>query len=101
MVLSKEAIKEVFMQAGDQTDYVIGLYKLVVPDFDSVEDMGGFPEVNQESDKLIFKLAIDFDKQHHPNVTAGGAWLNYGFNTNDQLQEGQVSLANCNIRYKN
>lgn len=81
--LSKESIDSVFKQATHQGEYVIGLYKLAIPEFDNVEKMEGFPEISVRTSDYIFDKAIEFDKLHHPGVFSGGIWMNNGFSRAD------------------
>ena len=72
-------IDEIFDQAMQQSDYVLGLYRLAVPDFDQVPGPVPYPKVPKDVHAYIFHKAIAWDKAHVPNVMAGGAWLCCGF----------------------
>jgi hypothetical protein len=90
--LTAEAIDAVFDAASEQADYVLGLYRLVIPDFDRVAKVQRWPKVSPAMTEYIFARAIAFDRLHHPGVMAGGLWLNVGFSTDEQLRGGQVTL---------
>jgi len=81
--LKKEEITSVFENSKHQFEYLIGLYKLIVPDFESVRRIDGFPVISVKTNEFITMLAVNFDKEHHPGVFAGGLWLNRGFSTSD------------------
>jgi len=76
--LTIEMIERVFNQAEHQKDYLIGLYRVVI-NFDSVKRMNHFPKVSQKTSEYIFKKAIEFDRENHPDVISGGLWMSMGF----------------------
>lgn len=77
--LTKDMIDEVFKNAKTQADYIVGLYKLVYPDWDSISKVLGYPAVSDATNTYIFKKAIDWDYWNARNVISGGAWMNHGF----------------------
>jgi len=81
--LSKETIDSIFANATHQSDYVYGLYKAVIPDWSSVIQFNGYPQVSNNTSSYMMRLAIDFDTKHHPNLVPGGALLNNGFSSTD------------------
>jgi len=86
--LTQEQIDEVFDNAKHQCEYVIGLYKLAFPlTWDMIQKVNGYPRVSKATNEYIFQKAIDFDKVHHPNVMAGGAWMNNGFGGKDGIDD--------------
>lgn len=95
----QKRLQEIFEQSDHQNSALIGVYKLVLPDWDNIKEVDGFPEVGKELWKHICNLFIDFDRQHHPNVFHGGIWLNNGFSSNDRLEPWEISLENCNLIY--
>jgi hypothetical protein len=89
MHLSKEHVDRIFERAKHQQDYILGLYKAVIPDFNSREKIE-WPEVGEELGKYIFKKAFKFDRTNHPGVLPGGAWLDKGFSSNPELDAWEV-----------
>lgn len=81
MILTKEQIDKCFEDVEHQADYIANIYKLVYPDWDNIKFIDGWPTAGKELHEYIFKKAISFDKEHHPNVINGGAWLNSGFSS--------------------
>ena len=79
VTLTKEQIDKIFDEATHQADYVLGLYKSVVKEWDQIQDMNQFPYCHPKLNEYLFDKAIKFDRQHHPNVISGGAWMNNGF----------------------
>jgi len=45
---------------------------------------------------------MDFDQVHHPNVMAGGCWMNTGFSTlqGAKLRDWEVSLEGVEVCWK-
>lgn len=89
MIISKEKIDRVFETAKHQNEVVIGLYKLAIPDFDEREHVKP-PEAGEGVNSYICQRCITFDRLNHPGVMAGGAWLNWGFSTNRNLNDWEV-----------
>jgi len=71
-----------------QADVINAVYAEVVSDWDSVEKLDGYPKCGKALREEIFKRCIEFDKVHHPDVMAGGAWLNCGFSGLDSSNLG-------------
>jgi len=90
MILDKETIDKIFKKPKHQNDAVLGLYKTVIPDFDVVEKVQGYPRANPELNKYIFSKFMEFDRKQHPGVMPGGAWMNWGFSSDGNLNEWEV-----------
>jgi len=92
-------ILDIFGSAETQSEVLVELYKLALPEWDRIEKVHGFPEVGLEFWKFICRELIEFDRRHHPDVFAGGLWLNNGFQSNSKLDPWELSLANCTVTY--
>lgn len=101
--LTEAAVLACFENADDQQDVLVALYRLVFPDWDDIERLDGHPAVNDRTWTAICRLFIEFDQAHHPNVLAGGLWLNSGFSSGHKLGDWEVSLESVtawpNTRY--
>ena len=95
----QQRLQEVFEQAEHQDSVLVGLYKMLLPDWDRIERVEGFPLIGQEMWRYIWNLFIHFDEQHHPGCFKGGVWLNNGFSSSDKLGPWDVSLDRCNVIY--
>ncbi len=94
MPLTQETIDEVFAEATHQLDYVLGLYRKAYPTlWDRIKSVAGYPKVSKITSEYIYGKAIEFDKEHHSKVFAGGAWLNSGFSTDEGLKDWTVKPA--------
>jgi hypothetical protein len=91
--LAKSRIEKVFRDAKHQSDAVIGMYRLVYPDWDAIASVNGYPAVSDATGKCIFALAIAFDQKNHPDVMAGGCWMNHGFSTDPSIRDWRVRPA--------
>ncbi len=93
-------LQKIFEQAKHQNSALIGIYKMLIPDWERIDSLEGFPEVGQEMWRYICNLFIDFDQRHHPDVFNGGIWINQGFSSSDELGPWEISLDQCNVIYK-
>lgn len=91
----KERILEAFTQNTNQQDVVVDLYRLVLPDWDQIQNLKGYPEIGMELALFICRRFQEFDRCHHPNCMPGGAWLNWGFSVNRSLDPWGISLEKC------
>jgi len=102
--LNYHDVEKLFEEHTHQTDVILGLYKLVFPDFDSIKKFNGFPTINEETNEKLFRLFMEFDRKHHPGVIAGGLWMNHGFSTLDadkyQLNNWEVETKTADPIYK-
>jgi hypothetical protein len=98
--LSAAAVQACFENQTHQGDVLIALYRLVFPDWDDIDQIEGWPSVNEKTWKAIARMSMDFDKVHHPNVMAGGCWMNSGFSTmhGAKLRDWEVSLQGIEVR---
>jgi hypothetical protein len=101
--LTEVAVKACFENQTHQGDVLLALYRLVLPDWDDIDRIEGWPTVNDRTWKAIARMFIDFDKVHHPNVMAGGCWMNSGFSTVDgvKLRDWEVSLQGVTVHWAN
>lgn len=99
--LSKEDIDAIFEKAENQGDYIIALYSAVIPDWDKVDHVDGYPSSSREMNTYLVEKAMEHDKKHSPECMAGGAWgLNYGFSEDNSVPMWEVSTDSCRVIYK-
>jgi hypothetical protein len=91
-------VKNLFVDLDHQAEILIALYKMVIPDYDRLVEMQGWPAVNNYTWEEIALLFVDFDKDHHPEVFSGGLWLNRGFTTGD-APDWTADLSKCELIY--
>ena len=95
----KDRIREIFKENDDQAEVLYLIYMLIFPDWDRISIVHGYPEAGNELWKFICREFISFDQTHHPNVFAGGIWMNNGFSSNFNLAPYEISFENCRIEY--
>ena len=95
--LDRQAVNLVFQNAKNQGEYIIGLYRMVYPDWDRIVKVNGFPRVSDADGKHIFEQAIASDKILHPDVLPGGGWLNNGFGVSDGIADGTCMQADYTL----
>lgn len=93
----KDYVKTIFDKAQNQGDALVGLYRMVLPNWDQIERIHGYPQAGEALWKHICRAFMDFDRVHHPNVMASGIWLNSGFSVNKELGPFEISMANCSV----
>lgn len=98
--VTKEQINKIFEGSKDQADACVGLYKLAFPDWNNINKIDGWPKIGQEMAEYLFRKWTEFDRKHHPDVMAGGLWLNKGFCTlnNDHL-EWEIDISQVKLTY--
>ena len=102
-ITSKEKLQhrlqEIFETAEHQERALIALYRMLIPDWDRLERLEGFPVVGQELWQYICQLFIDFDQQHHPQLFNGGLWINTGFSSSRELGPWEINFDKCILIY--
>lgn len=79
--ISSEVLDEIFSRAKNQGEYILALYRHVIPIFDKIDKVEDYPVCSRETWLDIARRAQLFDTRHHPNVIPGGMWMNSGFST--------------------
>lgn len=92
-------LQQIFEQAEHQEAVLIGLYKMLIPAWDRIERIEGYPVVGQAMWKYIANLYVHYDQEHHPQIFNGGLWLNQGFSSSEDLGPWEISMDRCNIIY--
>ena len=101
ITLVPDKIDSMFENEDNQYDVWLNLYRFVFPDWDNIKSIAGYPLVSNDTSTYIFERFIAFDKIHHPDVLAGGCWMNKGFSTDSsgKLDDWKVYLDECEIEY--
>lgn len=83
----------------DQGLMLEALYRMIFPDWDRIIALDGWPECNKATAVYITKRFMEFDREHHPDVLNGGAWMNSGWSQQGQdLPDWHVRT--CPVRYR-
>ena len=95
----KEHIKAIFDKDQHQEEVLIDLYKMVLPDWDFIKKIEGFPEAGNDLWQFICLHFQKFDSRNHPDVMPAGAWMNSGFSVNRELSPWEIGFKNCTLVY--
>lgn len=95
----KDHLRSLFEKHDTQGAVLEDIYRLVLPEWDLIERVHGYPEAGDSLWQFICRLFMDFDSRHHPDVMTGGAWMNTGFSVNRELDPWEISFKNCNVDY--
>ncbi|WDP89024.1 MAG: hypothetical protein HUN04_04470 [Desulfobacter sp.] len=102
-ITSKEKLQhqlqQIFEQAEHQQAALIGLYKMIFPNWERIERLEGHPVVGRHMWRYIANLFIDFDQRHHPKVFKGGLWVSTGFSSSNELGPWEISFDRCRVIY--
>jgi len=96
-------VKSVFASYTHQDNVLLGLYKLVLPDWDRIDYIvEGKPHIGEEGWREIFMLFQAFDQEHHGAecILPGGLWLNLGFIMDKNLGPWEVDTSRMKIAFK-
>jgi hypothetical protein len=95
----KKLLEPLFEEKDHQQDVIVAIYKKFIPDYDDIEKISGYPKCGKVMNVWLVDKFIEFDKKHHPEVMAGGAWaLGFGFSSSEKMG-WEVSLKNCAFTY--
>ena len=75
-------------------------FKMVLPDWDLIRKVEGFPEAGNDLWRFICLCFQEFDRRNHPDVMPAGAWMNSGFSVNHELSPWEIGFKNCSVVYK-
>lgn len=95
--LKKDELDKLFETKKHQADVVEAIYRMIFTDYDSIEKLNGYPRVSRETNDYFFDKFIAFDKEHSPDVLAGGLWLNKGFSTDECITVPFTVVVSANI----
>ena len=94
----KELVDRIFSEAKHQQEVLQGLYSNVLGvSWEQIIYINGFPKTGKEFSDLIWRKSIDFDRKHHPDVIAGGCWMNSGFSTDYELEPWEVDFSSVEL----
>ena len=95
----KQNIDRIFQESPSQSDALLAIYELFVPEFPNAKKLKGYPSIGDEGWKYICKKFMQLDQKYHPEVMAGGLWMNKGFSVDRNLKGFQISMENCALEY--
>jgi len=95
----KEKIDECFKNKTHQSDCVVAVYKMAFPNWDQITKIEGWPSVGRGISEYLFRKSMEFDRKHHPDVFAGGLWMNNGWSTEEKLGRWEIDMSTAKAKY--
>ncbi|MGO9531067.1 MAG: hypothetical protein ACLP3B_07785 [Syntrophobacteraceae bacterium] len=97
---SKQVIDDIFEAAQSQEEALVKIYKRYFPDWDSIKFIHGWPTCSKEMWRYICQKFQALDRKYHPNVLPGGAWMNNGFSSTENLKGWELDKTTSQVEYK-
>lgn len=100
--ISKEQIDNVFKNAKEPSDYIVELYKIIFPEYETqkIKITKGYPKVSHATDKYIWDKVMKWDKKHHI-IPEGFYWMDYGFtDIGEDIPDWMANLSGVIYEYK-
>ena len=97
--LNREAVEALFETCTHQGEVLVGIYRMVFPEWDRITSLKGYPRVNHDTWGHIAKLFMALDAKHHPDCLPGGAWMNTGFGSCNDVPDWEADLSECKLEY--
>lgn len=93
--LDRERVKEIFESATESSTPLLAIYRMVLPEWDEIATLEGWPEVNKATWLKIATMFQKLDQKYHPEALPGWLWMNKGFSTSNEELEDWVALVDC------
>lgn len=100
--LNEEMVKALFASCSKEFDVLLGIFKLVIHDWDRVQYvLEGKPSIGEEGWHVIYELFKKFNEEHPgESVFPGGLWLSMGFSIDKSLEAWEVDTSAMKFLYK-
>ncbi len=97
---TKQAIDDIFETAQSQGEALARIYELFFPDWDAIKLIHGWPTCSRDMWSYICRKFQVLDRKYHPKVIPGGAWMNNGFSSSENLKGWEVDMTTARVEYK-
>lgn len=97
MTTSQEEIDAIFEEAEDQETAAVAIYTLAFPNWEKITKIEGWPACGEEVQNYLFRKFIRLDRKFHPEVMAGGLWMNRGFSLNRELGPWEIDVSPATV----
>lgn len=95
--LPKAKIDEIFLSATHENNALVSLYRAVIPDFDKVSKIFGFPTVSRNTAIYIIDKLKELSKKDGSQTNI--LWLNKGFNSDEKMKDWIVDLKDQKCKF--
>jgi len=94
LTLDEGEVETLFVACSNQDDILVGLYKMVVKEWDEVDYvLEGKPHIGVQGWHKIHSLFQKFDELHCEDVFPGCLWLSLGFQKDEKLNAWDVDTS--------
>jgi len=97
VMLSKAKIYAIFLSETHENNALVSLYRAVIPDFDKVSKIIGFPTVSRNTAIYILDKLKELSK--NDDVQVNLLWLNKGFNSDEKMKDWIVDLKDQECKF--
>lgn len=94
----QEKIDAIFEASENQEAAAVAVYTMTFPDWEKIVEIDGWPACGEKMHNYLFKKFIHLDREHHPEVMAGGLWMNRGFSINRKLGDWEIDVSQAKIK---
>jgi hypothetical protein len=94
----QDRIDKIFEEATHQNECLIKIYKIVLPHWDNIYRLIGYPIIGCGMWRYVCRKFIDFDAKHHPECVCG-IWINSGFSSSADLGDWEIDMSKCKVTY--
>lgn len=95
----QKRLQEIFDYAQSNTEALVEIYKLAIPNLDNIQTLKGHPVAGKELWTHIWRLFIQLDHRLSTNEYSGAIWVNQGWGMSSKLEPWAISLDKCKITY--
>lgn len=95
----REYFKQLAETVDHQQDFVLAFYRRVYPDWDHISQIDGYPSISDNLYCFMSRLCQQVDRRCHPNVLAGGLWMNKGPSIDRNLAPDEIDLNTAKVTY--
>ena len=101
LTLDERQVEALFSTCTNQDDVLVGLYKMVVPEWDEVEYvLEGKPHIGEQGWHTIYELFQKFDEVYKEDVFPGHFWLSLGFEMDKEMDAWEVDTSEMKLKFK-
>ena len=97
---SRSMLKKLSPNTPTSKTLLLTFTKWFFSNWDEIAKIEGHPKIGLAFWTFVWHRFLDFDRMFHPEVMAGGAWLNWGFSCDRKLGDWKVDISNCTIERK-
>jgi len=98
ILIDPDEVDKLFIEHTHQAELISALYRMLYPNMDEIEKVNTYPYINETTHYYLGSKFIAFDKKHHPDILPGGAWMNWGFACDTDLEDWEVHISGYTVK---